>query len=236
LIQILFLKDFYRKEIEIDGDPAYLEILDTAGTEQFASMRDLYIKNGQGFLVVYSVTSKQSFQDIKLIRDQIIKVKGTERVPIVIAANKCDLVGVNNAQREVSTDEGLAMANEWNVPYIETSAKNSTIVNSLFAEIVKEVNLKMSHHQNYHQSRKEKKKKQKKQAKEQDGSKSAKSAEANMGEKKIIKNKSRCSSTRAKISNSILACCFPSLKAYNNSSSFIEEKPNPNTSSTCSIL
>lgn len=49
--------------------------MDTAGTEQFASMRDLYIKNGQGFVVVYSIINQQSFQDIRTMRDQIIRVK-----------------------------------------------------------------------------------------------------------------------------------------------------------------
>lgn len=150
------VEDFYRKEIEVDGDPAILEILDTAGTEQFASMRDLYIKNGQGFVIVYSLTSKQSFQDTKLIREQILRVKGTDKVPIVLAANKCDIVG---PQREVTTEEGFSLANEWSVPYIETSAKNSTIVNCLFTEIVKEMNIKSMHpHGN---SRKEKKKSKK---------------------------------------------------------------------------
>uniref|UniRef100_A0A8C2S2J3 Small monomeric GTPase n=1 Tax=Capra hircus TaxID=9925 RepID=A0A8C2S2J3_CAPHI len=53
------------EEIEVDSSPSVLEILDTAGTEQFASMRDLYIKNGQGFILVYSLVNQQSFQ-IKL--------------------------------------------------------------------------------------------------------------------------------------------------------------------------
>ncbi|MBW04336.1 Ras-related protein Rap-2a, partial [Eschrichtius robustus] len=57
------IEDFYRKEIEVDSSPSVLEILDTAGTEQFASMRDLYIKNGQGFILVYSLVNQQSFQD-----------------------------------------------------------------------------------------------------------------------------------------------------------------------------
>uniref|UniRef100_A0AC11DM99 RAP2C, member of RAS onco family n=1 Tax=Ovis aries TaxID=9940 RepID=A0AC11DM99_SHEEP len=57
------IEDFYRKEIEVDSSPSVLEILDTAGTEQFASMRDLYIKNGQGFILVYSLVNQQSFQE-----------------------------------------------------------------------------------------------------------------------------------------------------------------------------
>ena len=133
------IKDFYRKEIEVNDAPAYLEILDTAGTEQFASMRDLYIKNGQGFIIVYSLTSRQSFQDVKLIREQILRVKGgyANTVPIVLAANKCDAVP---HQREVTSNEGELLARGWGVPYVETSAKNSMLVNALFTEIVKEMN------------------------------------------------------------------------------------------------
>ncbi|OXB57091.1 hypothetical protein ASZ78_015522 [Callipepla squamata] len=74
------IEDFYRKEIEVDASPSVLEILDTAGTEQFASMRDLYIKNGQGFILVYSLVNQQSFQDIRPMRDQIIRVKREDDV------------------------------------------------------------------------------------------------------------------------------------------------------------
>lgn len=48
--------------LQVDSSPCVLEILDTAGTEQFASMRDLYIKNGHGFIVMYSLTNHQTFQ------------------------------------------------------------------------------------------------------------------------------------------------------------------------------
>ena len=60
----------------MEGQPSVLEILDTAGTEQFASMRDLYIKNGQGFIVVFSITNRQTFHDIKSMKEQIQRVKG----------------------------------------------------------------------------------------------------------------------------------------------------------------
>jgi len=133
------IEDFYRKEIEVDGAPSVLEILDTAGTEQFASMRDLYIKNGQGFVVVYSVTSLQSFYDIKLMRDQILRVKGMrEFVPILLVGNKCDLT----AQREVRRSDGDALAQSWGCSFIEASAKSAVNVNEVFAEIVREMTVK----------------------------------------------------------------------------------------------
>ena len=69
------IEDFYRKEIEVDSTPCVLEILDTAGTEQFASMRDLYIKNGQGFVLVYSITAQSTFNDLQDLREQILRVK-----------------------------------------------------------------------------------------------------------------------------------------------------------------
>ncbi|KDR07159.1 Ras-related protein Rap-2c [Zootermopsis nevadensis] len=130
------IEDFYRKEIEVDNSPCVLEILDTAGTEQFASMRDLYIKNGQGFVVVYSLTNHQTFQDIKAMKELITRVKGTERVPILLVANKVDL----EHQREVPTSEGNGLAQVWGCPFVEASAKNRTNVNEVFAEIVREMN------------------------------------------------------------------------------------------------
>ncbi|CAF2522862.1 unnamed protein product [Rotaria sp. Silwood2] len=133
------IEDFYRKEIEVDGEPAYLEILDTAGTEQFASMRDLYIKNGRGFLVVFSLTSWQSFLDARTIREQILRVKGTDNVPICLVGNKCDA----SLQRQVTPDDALALAQAWTCPYVETSAKLAINVNDTFAEIVREINARM---------------------------------------------------------------------------------------------
>ncbi|CAF1037284.1 unnamed protein product [Rotaria magnacalcarata] len=133
------IEDFYRKEIEVDGEPAYLEILDTAGTEQFASMRDLYIKNGRGFLVVFSLTSWQSFLDVRTVREQILRVKGTANVPICLVGNKCDA----SLQRQVTPDDALALAQTWNCPYVETSAKLAINVNDTFAEIVREINARI---------------------------------------------------------------------------------------------
>ncbi|KAL7863209.1 hypothetical protein SRHO_G00121930 [Serrasalmus rhombeus] len=117
------IEDFYRKEIEVDSSPSVLEILDTAGTEQFASMRDLYIKNGQGFILVYSLVNQQSFQDIRPMRDQIVRVKRFEKVPLILVGNKVDL----ESEREVAGSDGRALAQEWGCPFIETSAKRAVL-------------------------------------------------------------------------------------------------------------
>ncbi|XP_064105422.1 ras-related protein Rap-2b-like [Macrobrachium nipponense] len=138
------IEDFYRKEIEVDASPCVLEILDTAGTEQFASMRDLYIRNGQGFVVVYSLTNHQTFQDIKGMKEQITRVKGTDRVPILLVANKVDLDHQRGAEvGDVGTAWAgpLAATCVWGCPFIEASAKNRCNVNEVFAEIVREMNV-----------------------------------------------------------------------------------------------
>lgn len=134
------IEDFYRKEIAVDGAPSVLEILDTAGTEQFASMRDLYIKNGQGFVIVYSITSLQTFQDIKNMKESIMRVKGTDKVPMLLVGNKSDL----EHQREVPSQDGVGLASYWNCPFLEASARSTQNVNEVFIEIVREMNLKPS--------------------------------------------------------------------------------------------
>ena len=76
------IEDSYRKQVEVDGTQCMLEILDTAGTEQFTAMRDLYMKNGQGFVLAYSITSLATFNDLLELREQILRVKDTEKVKV----------------------------------------------------------------------------------------------------------------------------------------------------------
>jgi len=99
------IEDFYRKEIEVDGAPSVLEILDTAGTEQFSSMRDLYIKNGQGFIVVYSITSVQTFQVC---------------VFFVFVVGYCNLVPNINAKQETHQEMRYLRQNDKRPHSVET--------------------------------------------------------------------------------------------------------------------
>ncbi|KAF3861135.1 hypothetical protein F7725_001390 [Dissostichus mawsoni] len=120
------IEDSYRKQVEVDGQQCMLEILDTAGTEQFTAMRDLYMKNGQGFALVYSITAQSTFNDLQDLREQILRVKDTEDVPMILVGNKCDL----EDERVVGKEQGQNLARQWsNCAFLETSAKSKINVN-----------------------------------------------------------------------------------------------------------
>ncbi|KAK7600885.1 hypothetical protein V9T40_008326 [Parthenolecanium corni] len=132
------IEDSYMKQIEVDGQQCMLEILDTAGTEQFTAMRDLYMKNGQGFILVYSIISQSTFNDLQDLREQILRVKDAEDVPMVLVGNKSDL----EEERVVGTDQGLSLANEFHCTFIETSAKAKINVSDIFYDIIRQINEK----------------------------------------------------------------------------------------------
>lgn len=132
------IEDSYRKQVEVDGQQCMLEILDTAGTEQFTAMRDLYMKNGQGFVLVYSITAQSTFNDLQDLREQILRVKDTEDVPMVLVGNKCDL----EDERVVGKDQGVNLARQFSCAFMETSAKAKINVNDIFYDLVRQINKK----------------------------------------------------------------------------------------------
>lgn len=132
------IEDSYRKQVEVDGQQCMLEILDTAGTEQFTAMRDLYMKNGQGFVLVYSITAQSTFNDLQDLREQILRVKDTDDVPMVLVGNKCDL----EEERVVQKDHGIGLSRQFNCAFMETSAKAKINVNDIFYDLVRQVNKK----------------------------------------------------------------------------------------------
>jgi Ras-related protein R-Ras2 len=86
------IEDSYRKQCVIDDKVAHLDILDTAGQEEFSAMREQYMRTGEGFLLVFSVTDKSSFDEISKFQNQILRVKDKDSFAMIMVGNKSDLV------------------------------------------------------------------------------------------------------------------------------------------------
>jgi len=77
------------------------------------------MKSGQGFLLVFSITSTSSLQEIQNLREEIIRIKDDETIPIVIVGNKSDL----EEQRQVERAKAYSLSQRWQAPYYESSAR-----------------------------------------------------------------------------------------------------------------
>ncbi|KAF2876755.1 ras family-domain-containing protein [Massariosphaeria phaeospora] len=152
------IEDSYRKQVQIDSQSCMLEVLDTAGQEEYIALRDQWIRDGEGFVLVYSISSRSSFARIQRFHSQIQRVKETSlsgsptypgsplsasslnsgsfaQVPVMLVGNKCDRV----TEREVSTQEGSALAKELGCDFVEASAKNCVNVEKAFYEVVRQL-------------------------------------------------------------------------------------------------
>ncbi|XP_058443187.1 ras-related protein Ral-a isoform X2 [Malaya genurostris] len=127
--------DSYRKKVVLDGEEVQIDILDTAGQEDYAAIRDNYFRSGEGFLCVFSITEDDSFQATQEFREQILRVKNDENIPFLLVGNKCDL----NDKRKVPLAECQARAQQWGVPYVETSAKTRENVDKIFYDLIRDI-------------------------------------------------------------------------------------------------
>ncbi|XP_041353869.1 ras-related protein R-Ras2-like [Gigantopelta aegis] len=127
------IEDSYTKQCVIDDIVARLDILDTAGQEEFSAMREQYMRSGEGFLLAYSVTDQSSFDEIYKFHRQILRVKDRDEFPMVLVANKSDL----EHQRVVNQEAGLELARRLKIKLVEASAKNKTNVDQAFYELVR---------------------------------------------------------------------------------------------------
>ena len=130
------IEDCYRKTCLVDQKTAFLDILDTAGQEEYSALRDQWVREGRAFLLVYSVTSKQTFDEIPQFRERILLVNEDEVVPMVLVGNKCDL----DSERQVSTEDGRKLAQDYGgIPFVECSARESLKCEDVFFEAVREI-------------------------------------------------------------------------------------------------
>ncbi|EUB61616.1 Ras-related protein Rab-10 [Echinococcus granulosus] len=126
--------DFKIKTVEIDGKRIKLQIWDTAGQERFQTITASYYRGAMGIMLVYSVTCRKSFENISKWMSNITNL-ASEEVEKIIVANKTDKVD----QRQVSVEEGLAVAERYEVKHFETSAMNGTNVEAAFLELTRSI-------------------------------------------------------------------------------------------------
>nr|CAD7585727.1 unnamed protein product [Timema genevievae] len=116
-----FVKGTFRESYIPTIEDTYRQITDTTGSHQFPAMQRLSISKGHAFILVYSVTSRQSLEELRPIWDVIREMKGADLAnsPVMLVGNKCD----ETENREVDASDGEAEAARWCCNFMETSAK-----------------------------------------------------------------------------------------------------------------
>jgi GTPase SAR1 family protein len=144
------LEDIYSKRLCIDGNMVNIEVLDSSGAEGFMPLRELYISNGEGFILAFDLTQANSLLYVMNIREQILRKRERyfhigngglqpnskfDLPEIVLVGCKADLA----AEREISRDQAITLAQDWKVPYMETSAKSNSNVQEVFEAITRNI-------------------------------------------------------------------------------------------------
>jgi len=127
------IEDSYRKQVVIDSDVCLLDILDTAGQEEFSALSSQWIRSGEGFIIAYTITDTKSLEEAREIQARTLRVKDADSVPTVIVGNKADL----EDQRAVGTSEGADFAKSVGAAFFETSAKDDVNIHETFAALVR---------------------------------------------------------------------------------------------------
>jgi len=126
------INDSYRKQVVIDDIPCIIEVFDFSGQEEYMSL-DQWIRDGDGFLFVYSISSRLTFERIQIFVNQVTKAKEIDQPPMLLVGNDVDM----DTDREVSHEEGLQMATRLGCEFIEASAKTYVNVDRAFYEMVR---------------------------------------------------------------------------------------------------
>ncbi len=135
--------DFRAKVINYNGKSVKLKVWDTAGQERFRNITQQYYKSADGIVLVYDVTDRESFEKVNNWIKQINMYTQTDKIGIVLLGNKIDI-----AARDVTSEEGIEMAQTYGIKHFETSVLNNINVEESFKflteEIMKKKNIDLS--------------------------------------------------------------------------------------------
>lgn len=130
------IEESYQTTVDIDGKAIQVEILDTAGQDEYTPLRETFMHTGDGFMLVYSITDDQTLEELRSIREQILRVHRNKKIPIVVIGNKIDLA---KRDRAVSKEEGKSLAGDFNAKFLEVSAKENFKVKEAFELLIKKI-------------------------------------------------------------------------------------------------
>ena len=123
--------DYRLKSLKLkNGKELKLQIWDTAGQERFRTITKSYYKGSEGILLIYDVTKRESFENVKTWVSQIREEVSKSSV-IYVVGNKIDL----EDNRKVTTEEGVNLAKELELPFKEASAKNGINIDETFYDL-----------------------------------------------------------------------------------------------------
>ena len=125
------IEDQYKINTTIDEHNCRLEILDTAGQDDYQSMLDTWINFAEGFVLVYSIDDRESFESLKDKYDRVVKNKSDDVYSVIIVGNKCDL----EDKRKVTKEEGESYAKSKGVDFMEVSALKTINVKETFVKL-----------------------------------------------------------------------------------------------------
>lgn len=93
------------------------------------------MRSGEGFVLVYAINSRPSFEEIQTFYQQILRVKDTDYIPMTLVGNKCDLEN----EREISSVEGKELARKMNAKFVESSARYRVNVDEAYYTLVRSI-------------------------------------------------------------------------------------------------
>ena len=128
-------EESYRKQIDVDGYPCMLDILDAVLVEERTSYHPRHIREGDAIILFYSISSRSSFHRLSFFRDEIESYKGERTLPVIVVATKNDLCD----ERQISVEEGRSFARSLDGTFFETSVKNEVNICDPFIESVRAI-------------------------------------------------------------------------------------------------
>ncbi|XP_032831406.1 GTP-binding protein Rheb-like [Petromyzon marinus] len=129
------IENTFTKTLHINGQEFNLQLVDTAGQDEYSIFPQSYSMDIHGYVLVYSVTSSKSFEVVQIIHDKLLDMVGSVQVPIVLVGNKKDL----HLERVIPCEEGKRLADAWKAEFMESSAKENQAAVDVFKQIIVEI-------------------------------------------------------------------------------------------------